>query len=172
MGIEGAISAEYFKAFRKILKTELEFEKRTRRPAKDPVNALLNLGYTFLTNEISSLLESMSFETCLGFLHGVQYGRKSLALDMVEEFRQPVIDKFILNILNKKVFKKVDFEETDKGFILSEDAFGKFCIEYQRYITKRDKDGMNFEEVFKNQINLLKESIMKNKVYKPYRMEI
>ena len=63
---------------------------------------MISLGYTFLTKEICSALESESFETYLGFLHGIRYGRKSLALDIVEEFRQPVIDRMVLRLFTMK----------------------------------------------------------------------
>jgi len=172
MGIEGAISAEYFKVFKYMLKKGMHFEKRTRRPARDPVNALLNLGYTFITNEIASLLEAAYFEVGLGFFHGVQYGRKSLALDIVEEFRQPVIDNFVLNIINKGIINESDFEISNEGVVLVEESFGKFCTEYRKYMTANTVNKISYEELFKKQIGLLKESIMNARVYKPYRMVV
>jgi CRISPR-associated protein Cas1 len=170
MGSEGAISAEYFRVFKYMLKGNMNFEKRTRRPARDEINALLNLGYTFLTNEISSLLEASSFEVCLGFFHGVQYGRKSLALDIVEEFRQPVTDNFVLNIVNKGIVTEHDFESSDEGVFLTEESFGKFCIEYRKYLEGNIRNDITFSELFKRQVNNLRKAIMNGKIYNPYRM--
>ena len=65
-----------------MFRRELAFEVRTRRPPKDPVNAVLSLGYTLLTNEILALLIAHGFNPYIGFLHGIEYGRPSLALDL------------------------------------------------------------------------------------------
>lgn len=98
LGTEGICSNIYFGVFGKMLKGDILFSGRNRRPPKDPANAIISLTYTFLTKEICTALDSESFETYLGFLHGIRYGRKSLALDIVEEFRQPVADRFVLQI--------------------------------------------------------------------------
>lgn len=92
LGIEGMSSNIYFRAFGHMFHCDFEFRGRNRRPPKDPINVIISLGYTFLTKEICSALEAESFEPYLGFLHGIRYGRKSLALDIIEEFRQPVVD--------------------------------------------------------------------------------
>ena len=115
MGVEGFCSNIYFGAFSKMLKCDFSFNNRNRRPPRDPVNAILSLAYTFLTRDMCNLLESESFETYLGFLHGIRYGRKSLALDMIEEFRQPAIDRLVLHIFNKRILNKFDFEDKDDG---------------------------------------------------------
>ncbi|MBE0479186.1 CRISPR-associated endonuclease Cas1, partial [Candidatus Aerophobetes bacterium] len=114
LGIEGQATAVYFRAFGKMCRRDLQFLKRTRRPPKDEVNALLSFGYTLITNEIFSILSAIGFDSYIGYLHGINYGRPSLALDMVEEFRQPVIDRFTLKLINKKIFTTEDFEEKEK----------------------------------------------------------
>lgn len=103
LGIEGICSNIYFRTYGKMLRCDFEFTGRNRRPPKDPVNVIISLGYTFLTKEICSALEAESFEPYLGFLHGIRYGRKSLALDIIEEFRQPVIDRMALKLFNKRM---------------------------------------------------------------------
>lgn len=85
LGVEGICSNIYFGAFGKMLKSDFTFHGRNRRPPKDPVNVIISLGYTFLTKEVSNALDAESFEAYLGFLHGIRYGRKSLALDIVED---------------------------------------------------------------------------------------
>lgn len=81
MGIEGNCSAIYFEVYAHMFKCPIRFSGRNRRPPKDPINIILSLAYTFLTKEVASTLAAESFETYLGFLHGVRYGRRSLALD-------------------------------------------------------------------------------------------
>ena len=96
LGVEGMCSNIYFSAFGHMLNCDFAFNGRNRRPPKDPINVIISLAYTLLTKEISNALDSESFETYLGFLHGIRYGRKSLALDMIEEFRQPIVDRLNL----------------------------------------------------------------------------
>ncbi len=91
-GLEGRASATYFSCFGKMFRKELQFESRTKHPPLDPVNALLSLGYTLLTNEMLSVIVSLGFEPYIGFLHGIEYGRPSLALDLTEEFRALIVD--------------------------------------------------------------------------------
>lgn len=93
MGAEGIATATYFRAFGKMFRKGLQFEHRTRRPPKDPVNAVLSFGYTLLTNEMFSLVTAHGMDPYIGNLHGISYGRPSLALDLVEEFRHSFIDR-------------------------------------------------------------------------------
>ena len=86
LGIEGICSKIYFHSFGGMFKGDFVFHGRNRRPPKDPINVIISLGYTFLTKEICAVLEAESFEPYLGFLHGIRYGRKSLALDLLRNF--------------------------------------------------------------------------------------
>lgn len=173
MGIEGKCSNIYFHAFGQMFRCELKFHGRNRRPPKDPINAIINLGYTFLTKEICSALEAESFETYLGFLHGIRYGRKSLALDMIEEFRQPVVDRMALKLFNKQMLSKYDFEIEGEQILLNTEGFKKFCKEYERWMTEdvgsRRKEG--FRRIIRRQIGSLKECIQRGEVYIPFRWE-
>ena len=127
LGIEGICSNIYFRSFGQMLKCDFTFSGRNRRPPKDPVNVLISLTYTFLTKEVSSALDAESFEAYLGFLHGIRYGRKSLALDVMEEFRQPVADRLVMLLFNKRIIGKYDFDFPESGgVVLNEDGFRKF----------------------------------------------
>lgn len=139
LGIEGICSNIYFRAFGYMLKCEFAFHGRNRRPPKDPVNVIISLAYTFLTKEVCNALEAESFEPYLGFLHGIRYGRKSLALDMMEEFRQPAVDRLVLLLFNKHMIGKYDFDIPEDGRIfLNEDGFKKFRTEYERWMNGRN----------------------------------
>ncbi len=148
---------------------EFEFNGRNRRPPKDPINVLISLGYTFLTKEVSSALDAESFEMYLGFLHGIRYGRKSLPLDIVEEFRQPVIDRFVITLCNKSMINKYDFEQEEERIILNESGFQKFCREYEKYIS--GAGGINYRSLIRKQVQNLKAAVMEKREYVPYRME-
>ena len=169
LGVEGYCSNIYFSAFAHMFQCEFEFNGRNRRPPKDPINVLISLGYTFLTKEVSSALDAESFEMYLGFLHGIRYGRKSLPLDIVEEFRQPVIDRFVITLCNKSMINKYDFEQEEERIILNESGFQKFCREYEKYIS--GAGGINYRSLIRKQVQNLKAAVMEKREYIPYRME-
>lgn len=171
LGVEGICSNIYFRAFGHMLKCDFSFNGRNRRPPKDPVNVIISLAYTFLTKEMCGILESESFEPYLGFLHGIRYGRKSLALDMIEEFRQPAIDRLVIMLFNKRMIGQYDFDFTEEGSVLlNEDGFRKFCTEYERWMTgKNSLSGeKSFRGCMRSQIASLKRSICKGEAYRPY----
>lgn len=146
---------------------------RNRRPPRDPINVIISLGYTFLTKEICSALEAESFEPYLGFLHGIRYGRKSLALDIVEEFRQPVIDRMALKMFNKRMLSKYDFENGEDRVILNTDGFRKFCTEYEKWMTGKGsgEDASGFRRIIRRQVGSLKQFIQKGTLYVPFSLE-
>ena len=173
LGIEGLCSNIYFGAFGKMLRSEIEFHGRNRRPPRDPVNTIISLGYTFLTKEVSNTLDAESFEMYLGFLHGIRYGRKSLALDMVEEFRQPVVDRLTIRLFNKRIFTEFDFTAEEDRVLLNEDGFKKFCWEFERWMTDKSfsGNGVSFRSRIKEQAGRLKQAVQGNGEYIPFRWE-
>lgn len=173
MGIEGFCSHVYFQAYGKMMKGTFTFEGRNRRPPRDPVNVILSLGYTFLTREVSMALEAEAFEMYLGFLHGIRYGRKSLALDMVEEFRQPVVDRMTLRLFNKGMLGKYHFEVMGDEVRLNEEGFNIFCIEFERWMSDKTLSGekSGFRSLIRGQSAKLKDSLKSGDVYNPYEWE-
>lgn len=116
-GLEGVAAATYFDVFGEMLGEAWRFPGRVRRPPKDPVNALLSFGYTLAVGEVARLLLLRGFDPRIGLLHGLRYGRESLALDLVEEFRAPMVDRFVLRVLNRTQFKAEDFTTLDDGAV-------------------------------------------------------
>ncbi|MCC8150317.1 MAG: CRISPR-associated endonuclease Cas1 [Lachnospiraceae bacterium] len=172
LGIEGKCSSIYFHSFGMMFHCDFEFHGRNRRPPRDPINVIISLGYTFLTKEICSALEAESFEPYLGFFHGIRYGRKSLALDIIEEFRQPVVDRMALKLFNKRMLSKYDFDVDDDRVLLNEDGFKKFCGEYERWMTQSVPGAESgYRALLRGQIACLKQSIQKGAAYVPYRWE-
>ncbi len=113
-GFEGAGSRIYFSVFNLLIRNkDFHFPNRNRRPPKDPVNALLSFVYTLLTNEVISAIKSCGLDPYMGTLHEIAYGRPSLACDLVEEYRCLIGDRFVLNLLNRKMVRPDDFHYRD-----------------------------------------------------------
>jgi CRISPR-associated protein Cas1 len=125
-GYEGCGSAEYFKCFPKFIKNpDFKFLKRERHPPPDSVNALLSLGYSLLRIDIESAINIVGFDPYIGYLHCDRYGRASLALDLMEEFRPLVVDSCIIQMINRKQLTPEDFSEDFPGSVLLKDEARK-----------------------------------------------
>lgn len=133
-GVEGNASRVYFSVFNSlILRPDFEFNGRNRRPPKDNVNALLSFAYTLLANDIQSALESVGIDSYVGFFHTDRPGRASLALDIMEEFRAYLGDRFVLSLINKNMISPSDFiDNGDGGVILKPDAKKDFLATWQK----------------------------------------
>lgn len=130
-GIEGAAQVSYFSCFDEMIlnqKEDFKFETRTRRPPLNPINAMLSYTYSILSNDVASALESVGLDAYAGFMHTDRPGRISLALDLVEEFRSPITDRFVLSLINMHQVKKDDFIYEDNGAVLIKDDCKKKII--------------------------------------------
>jgi len=110
-GYEGRGSALYFEAFPSGFIENQGFLRRVRRPPTDPVNSILSLLYTFLMNRVYAAVRVAGLDPYPGFLHAIDYGRYSLVLDLMEEFRTIIADTLTLSLFNLKILKKDDFYE-------------------------------------------------------------
>ena len=111
-GIEGQAAALYFGAFGKCIRNpDFAFVKRTRRPPRDPVNAVLSFGYTLLAMGVESAVLRAGLDPMVGVFHMPDYGRPSLVLDLIEEFRPVLVDILVLRIVNRREVAREDFEE-------------------------------------------------------------
>jgi CRISPR-associated protein Cas1 len=138
MGVEGAAAATYWKAFGRLFTArDVSFPGRVKHPPTDPVNAVLSFGYVLLTNFLQSLLDGMGFDPFLGFFHEEHYGRPSLALDLVEPFRSPVVDRFAVRVFNLGILKPRHFkEEPEKGLRMRSQAMRTFFKHWERHLDK------------------------------------
>jgi CRISPR-associated protein Cas1 len=108
-GIEGDAAHIYFEALAEMVRGDIAFHGRSRRPPRDPVNAALSFGYSLLTTEVEGALHAEGLDPAIGFLHGYHYNRPSLALDIVEEFRQPLVDRTVLAMVNRRELRPEHF---------------------------------------------------------------
>jgi CRISPR-associated protein Cas1 len=134
-GLEGAGSAAYFGCFNELIKaSEFEFSARNRRPPTDFVNSLLSFGYSLLRHDVQSALNIVGFDPYLGYLHVERYGRASLALDLMEEFRPLVVDTMVLSLINKRSLIPSDFitEPVSGAVSLTKEGRRTFLTAYQQ----------------------------------------
>lgn len=135
-GYEGEAASVYFSVFDELIlqqKKAFSFNGRNKRPPLDNVNALLSFTYTLLTNTITSALETVGLDPYVGYLHTDKPGRASLALDLIEEFRAVLADRFVLSLINKKIVSSKDFKVKENGaVIMSDDARKLVLSEWQK----------------------------------------
>jgi CRISPR-associated protein Cas1 len=132
LGHEGSAANAYFEILKAALDPSWGFSRRSRRPPKDPVNALLSLGYTFLGYAITTALETVGLDPYLGYFHQEAYGRPALALDLIEEFRAPVVDALCLGLVNRRLLRARDFHKGLKeGVTLSQRGLRVFLREFE-----------------------------------------
>ncbi|MED1599426.1 type I-C CRISPR-associated endonuclease Cas1c [Bacillus pseudomycoides] len=134
-GLEGQAATSYNKLFNQMIlqqKEDFYFNKRSRRPPLDNVNAMLSFAYTLLANDMTSALEGVGLDAYVGFLHRDRPGRVSLALDTMEELRGVYADKFVLSLINKRVVNKGNFLQKENGsVIMTDEARKKFLAAWQ-----------------------------------------
>ena len=135
-GFEGASANTYFQVFDTMVKENREtftMSGRTRRPPRDPVNALLSFLYTLLLNDCVSAAEGVGMDSQMGFLHVLRPGRPSLGLDLMEELRSVLADRLALTLINLKQLTKKDFEEREGGSVYLNEAGRKtVVVAYQK----------------------------------------
>ena len=130
-GYEGEAASVYFGVFNELIlqqKKDFKFEGRNRRPPLDNVNAMLSFFYTLLTNMCASALECVGLDPYVGFMHTDRPGRVSLALDMMEELRPVLVDRFVLTMINRKMVNKKDFSVKEDGAVLISDKCRKLLL--------------------------------------------
>jgi len=187
LGLEGVAARTFFKGFARACRKELKFPGRRKHPPTDPVNALLSLGYVLLGTELAALLEGTGFDPYLGFYHRLAYGRMSLALDLLEEFRA-VIDQLVLRLTNLGVIGPEDFQEAAKtgaagettveksgelpGVCLKAPALRKFLQAYGEHLSRtfcdeQTKQQATVRSLARRQVERLAAHVLRNEDYVP-----
>ena len=123
-GAEGVAAAAYFSVLDDMIlgdKQNFFFHGRNRRPPLDRVNAMLSFAYSLLTNDCAAALESVGLDSYVGFMHCDRPGRVSLALDLMEELRPCLADRFVLTCINNRMVRSDDFRAEESGAVLLTD---------------------------------------------------
>jgi CRISPR-associated protein Cas1 len=175
-GVEGSAASCAFEALGWMIAPEWGFHGRNRRPPRDPMNALLSFGYVLAGNELKSLLDAMGFDPYVGFYHQIEYGRPSLALDLLEELRPALVDRFSANLLNLGALAKDDFTSTpQRGCFLKPEGLKKYFAAYQRELSEpialpgETGGALSFREIFRRQAERLAKHLLQGEPYVGFR---
>lgn len=149
-GIEGNAAKHFFGLYKHLIKAPREgrwgFYDRNYYPPKDPVNALLSFGYTLLLNEVVAACQQIGLDPYLGCFHVINYGRPSLALDLMEEFRPVITDSLVLDLVNHERVQPKDFHLVEpknrhkagvKGVYLKPEARNQIFLAFETRINQR-----------------------------------
>lgn len=192
MGLEGRAAAVYFRAFGRLLRVpDLAFDGRRRRPPPDPVNVLLSLGYTLLANAVYTQVHVAGLDPYLGSLHGVEYGRPSLVLDLMEEFRPVLVDALVLTLVNRRILRATDFfrpedrepaafdfaetEPLREGYpiLLGHQGLKKFVTYFERRLQQRvfylpRENRLRFRDILLEQVRRFIRALEDQEPYQPF----
>lgn len=127
-GVEGSSATVYFGILDDMILNNKEtfcFKTRNRRPPLDPVNAMLSFAYSLLNNDCASALESVGLDSYVGFLHRDRPGRSSLSLDLMEELRPCIADRFVISFINNRRVNESDFIYEESGAVFLTDSARK-----------------------------------------------
>ena len=124
LGLEGEAAKLYFGVFNHLVlqqQSDFRFTSRSRRPPLDNINALLSFAYTLLTRDCTAALESAGLDPYIGFMHRPRPGRRSLALDLMEELRAVYADRLVLSCVNRKIITAKHLQKQESGAVLLTD---------------------------------------------------
>lgn len=135
-GVEGRAAVLYFSALGRLIRSDdeaFQWTGRTRRPPRDPVNALLSFAYALLVGDCVAACEGVGLDPQVGYLHALRPGRPALALDLAEEFRSAICDRLVLTLINRRQIQADDFDVRPGGAVmLKDEGRRRFLEAYQR----------------------------------------
>lgn len=138
LGIEGTAAHIYFANFAGMIKVDdgdaptFDFTRRNRRPPRDPVNALLSLGYALLVRDLTHVCHAIGFDPFIGFYHQPRFGRPALALDLMEGFRPLIVDSAVLTAINTGMVTRDDFLRAGDSVTLTARGRKRFLRAYEQ----------------------------------------
>lgn len=168
-GIEGSAGRFWFEQLRKLINCD-SFDGRNRRPPRDMVNSLLSLFYSLLSNKIANILDGVGLNPGLGFYHANEYGRASLALDLMEEYRSILVDRFVISMVNRRLVDEGDFEDREGGIYLKASELKAVIKHWEGHLMEslRFPWGIStWTEVIMRSIDMYRKCVDSKRVYLP-----
>lgn len=152
LGVEGVAARHYFEHFAGMLKAassheqdpelavadqgeasfRFDFRTRNRRPPRDPINALLSLGYSLLSKDLTVACAAVGLDPYLGFYHQPRFGRPALALDLMEPFRPLIVDSAVLSAVNQRMVTPASFQAAGDAVALKPEGRKAFFQAYEQ----------------------------------------
>ena len=174
MMLEAQARQKYYGCFNSILEgKQFYFDKRTRRPPQDPLNAMISLGNTLLYQRIANEINRTSLDIRIGIVHAAGNRSESLNLDLADLFKPILVDRTIFTLVNRKMINVNDFVEVENnGIYLNNRAKKIFISEYENKLYQKvtfDGAERTYDYLIKNEIQKLKKYIENGEKYKPYK---
>lgn len=177
MAIEGNIRDTYYSAFDKILEdSDFSFNKRTRRPPKNRLNALISFGNQLLYVAVLSEIYRTHLDPRIGYLHSTNQRRFTLNLDVAEIFKPIIVDRMIISLIKRKMLKKEHFDARLKGILLKDSGKKIFLKEWDSRMQstvehKKLKRQVSYQRLLRLELYKLEKHFIEGKEYKPYVMK-
>lgn len=175
MNIEARARIEYYECFDSILNDEFKFEKRTRQPPENELNALISFGNSLLYTTVLTELYNTQLNPTISYLHEPSERRFSLCLDISEIFKPLIVDRLIFYVVNKKIIQKDDFRKELNGLLLNENGKKKFIQYYEEKLAttikhRTLKRNVSYQRLIRLEAYKLIKHLIGVKPYKPFVM--
>ncbi|MGP8201653.1 MAG: CRISPR-associated endonuclease Cas1 [Limisphaerales bacterium] len=174
-GYEGASTARFFQAWASFLPEAFPFERRSRRPPLNPVNACISFGATLIYTEAVAFVHAHGLDPSLGLLHATEDGRWSLALDLIEPFRPVLVEALALDLFTHQILNEKHFEPKNGGVYLNEEGRKKFIFQYERrmerhFLSESAGHRTTLRQQLENQAVMFKASLECAERFEPFLM--
>ncbi|MGA1871089.1 MAG: type I-B CRISPR-associated endonuclease Cas1b [bacterium] len=177
MAVEGRIKQVYYQAFNKIIDNpDFAFEKRTKRPPKDFLNALISFSNSIIYTQVLSEIYQTHLDPRIGYLHTTNFRRFTLNLDVAEIFKPVIGDRTIFSLLNKQVITEKDFEGDLNGMLLNDSGRKKFLQQLEERLEQtikhsKMKKQISYRRLMRVELYKLEKHLMEEEIYKPFIMD-
>ncbi len=167
-GLEGKASGIYFSALRQVIPPDLYAGRRSQHPAEDVFNAYLNYCYGILYNEVEKACVTAGLDPYVGFLHADRYGSKSFVYDIIEQFRQPIVDRMVITLAVRGQMRREDTD--DRWYLVGEGRRKAIATTLQRLDEKRTIDGrtLSFRNAIQNTIRTVAHYLNDGVAFEPF----
>lgn len=140
MGIEGSAGRIYFEALSSLMPDRFKFDGRSRNPAKDEFNVLLNYSYSVLYSKVEKACIIAGLDPYVGFIHTDHYNKKSLVFDVIENYRIWA-DEIVVNIFAGRKVKVEYFDKIPNGFTLNKDGKAVLLTDFNAFMDESIRYG-------------------------------
>jgi len=173
MNVEARSRIEYYSCFDEILKGDLKYEKRTRQPPENEINAMISFGNSLLYSTVLSEVYNTQLNPTISYLHEPGERRFSLCLDIAELFKPLIVDRLIFYLINKRIIQTMDFNKDLEGVIFTENGKRTFLKYYEEKLQTTIKHrglrrNVSYQRIIRLEAYKLVKHLMGIKNYNPF----